>query len=70
VSVSGRHHIRAARVYLGVDGYRGRIDRTVALHHVALVVDQEKVPDRDVAEVHPQGFTQKWSDSSGSRAVM
>ena len=51
MGVGRGHHVGPGRVDLGVDGEGGRVDRAVALHDVALVVDQDQVGHRDLAEV-------------------
>ena len=63
--MGGGHHVGAGRVDLGVDGERGRVDRPVALDHLAVVVDQDQVGDPDVAEVHAEGVDPEVVESLG-----
>ncbi len=52
--MGGGHDIRSCRVDLGVDGEGGGVDRPVAVDHLPDLIDQEKVSDPDLLEVHAE----------------
>ena len=54
VGVGGGDDVGPGGVHLGVDGEGGRVDRVVALDHLALVVHEDEVGHPDVAEVHAE----------------
>ncbi len=63
--------VRPGGVDLRVDRERRLVDRPVAVHDLPPVVaDQQQVLTRMWPKCIPNGFTQKWSVNSGSRAVM
>ncbi|MNN14598.1 hypothetical protein D3C81_1276720 [compost metagenome] len=60
VRVRRRHGVRPGLVHARVDGKRRRVDRVVALHHVAVVIAADQVGHRHLAEmdaerVDPEG---------------
>src|SRR5207253_6875194 len=67
--VRRRHHVWPSGVHLRVDGERRRVHRVLALHHVAVVVDEEEVRGADVPEVHPERVEDRKSTRLNSSHV-
>ena len=63
-------HVRPRRMDLGMDGEGGGVHGPIALDDLAALVDQDQILTRISLKFMPSGLTQKWSGSSGSRAVI
>ena len=70
MGVGGGDHVGPGGVDLGVDGEGSGVDRPPAFDDLAVVVEEDEVGTLIWLKGSPNGLTQKWSASSGSRAVM